>query len=45
MNPQHTLSRLAQVDKKIKQTEEELRELKRMRVKLKEESSKPIKRT
>ena len=45
MNPQHTLARLAQVDKKIRQTEDELRDLKRMRIKLKEGSVKPRKKT
>lgn len=45
MNPQHTLARLAQVDKKIKQAEDELRDLKRMRVKLNGESVKPPRKT
>jgi len=44
MNPPYTKARLAQVTRKIEQIEEELRDLKRMRVKLKGESAKPAKR-
>jgi len=36
MNPVYTRARLAQVDKKIHQMEEELRDLKKERIKIKE---------
>lgn len=45
MNPQHTLARIAQVAKKIRQMEEELRDLKKVRLKLKGEIVKPRKKT
>jgi len=45
MNQPYTRARLAQVDRKIHQMEEELRDLKNERVRLKEESSKARKTT
>lgn len=45
MNPAYTLSRIAQIDKKIKQMEDEIRDLKKDRVRLKNESAKSGKKT
>jgi len=36
MNPAYTKARLTQIDRKIHQTEEDLRELKKERIKIKE---------
>ncbi len=44
MNPKYTQQRLTQLDRKIKQEEDELRDLKKERVRLKEESVKPKKK-
>jgi len=45
MNPPYTRSRLAQVDRKIQQMEDELRDLKKERIRIKEESAKARKTT
>jgi hypothetical protein len=45
MNPAYTPSRIAQIDKKIKQMEDEIRDLKKDRVRLKNESAKSGKKT
>lgn len=44
MNQAYTKQRLIQLNRKIKQMEEELRDLKNERIRLKEESKKPPKK-
>lgn len=45
MNPAYTKQRLTQLDRKIKQMEDELRDLKKERIRFKEESTKSRKKT